>query len=209
MCVVAKRKGDGRKGLQGACFYVAVWRRALAVCLSAQTPNIEGDKLPPDSYLLVLVSGYCLTFCLSSSPQITPGGLREGKHNQWEKYGDTQLVIVRSLHLFPPLWLGFPSPSLASTCTVPWKSICSLKLFLFLLHFPTSIPKWAPYGVNEDNGMGPRRFCPWFSWWSYISDFSYPCKWLCRIPLFLHFQLFLSHWSGYIYGLKSLKLHNI
>lgn len=36
------------------------------VCLSAQTPNIEGDRLPPDSYLLVLGSlcSVSLSVCL-------------------------------------------------------------------------------------------------------------------------------------------------
>lgn len=63
----------------------AVMYPCATVCLSAQTPNIEGDRPPPDSNLLVLVSVLRLTFCLSSSPQITPGGLSEGKHNRWEK----------------------------------------------------------------------------------------------------------------------------
>lgn len=46
------------------------------MCLSAQTPNIEGDRLPPDSYLLVLVSPCSVSLSVSlSSPQITPAAL--------------------------------------------------------------------------------------------------------------------------------------
>lgn len=45
------------KTIARACADVSVRSCEHAfVCLSAQTPNIEGDRLPPDSYLLVLVS---------------------------------------------------------------------------------------------------------------------------------------------------------
>lgn len=40
-------------------------RTRLCVCLSAQTPNTEGDRLPLDSYLLVLVSLCCVYLSVS------------------------------------------------------------------------------------------------------------------------------------------------
>lgn len=52
-----RQRESKKKSIVRARTDVSVCGCVLAfVCLSAQTPNIEGDRLPPDSYLLVLVS---------------------------------------------------------------------------------------------------------------------------------------------------------
>lgn len=52
-----RRRQKNKISIVRASAHVSAYCLALAfVCLSAQTPNTERDRLPPDSYLLVLVS---------------------------------------------------------------------------------------------------------------------------------------------------------
>lgn len=52
-----RRRQKNKISILRASAHVSAYCLALAfVCLSAQTPNTERDRLPPDSYLLVLVS---------------------------------------------------------------------------------------------------------------------------------------------------------
>lgn len=114
-----------------------------SACLSAQTPNIEGDKLPPDSYLLLLVSQCSKFLSLFFSPNYPWRSEQEGKHNHWEKAHSTQLVIVRSVFwLFPPLFI-------CDSCDSSFVShLASIVAAYVLFMHLTQNAKWATWSSS-------------------------------------------------------------